>query len=155
MYQISKLTGRIYSSSTSLEIIQDDRLQEWKDYTSWLKLGNSPIEVEGTSIEVAELAKAKAENNEFQLYLKRKADGENAYLKISAEFRVLKLSGVITEETHQLIEDHLKPVRNEVMFGQWKDALRLLEDLGTTPVGAELYDRLHFQISNYISENYQ
>ena len=92
--------------------------------------------------------------NEFTKYLKRKSDGEAAYLKLSAEFRLLKLSGQLSEESHSFIEETLTPVRNEVMFGQWKKGLELLEKLGSTLIGQTLYDRLHIQITEYISANY-
>jgi len=93
-------------------------------------------------------------NAEYNRYLKRKTDGENAYLMLSAEFRMAKLSGQISEQAHLYIENLLKPVRDEIMFGQWKEALRLLEAFGVEQVGSELYNRLHLQISDYITENY-
>jgi hypothetical protein len=92
--------------------------------------------------------------NEFELYKKRKADGENAYLTLSAEFRILKQNGTISEATHNAIEEILTPVRNEVMFGQWKKGLEILTDIGNAQVGQTLYDRLHLLISTYILENY-
>lgn len=90
---------------------------------------------------------------ESDLYYKRMQDGKNMYAEISAEFRLAKLSGLITEEQHGAIEDTLIPVRNEVLAGQWISALQKLEAIGVV-IGSELYDRLHNQISNYISNNY-
>jgi len=92
--------------------------------------------------------------HEFQKYLQRKTDGENAYLQISAEFRMAKISGAISEEKHLYIENLLKPVRDEIMFGQWMEGLRLLELIEIEQIGDELYNRLHLQISNYVSKNY-
>lgn len=92
--------------------------------------------------------------NETNLYLKRANDGRDAYAAISAEFRVAKLNGIITEEAHAVIERTLIPVRNEVLAGQWISALNELEIIGSVVIGLELYDRLHLQISNYIFENY-
>lgn len=94
------------------------------------------------------------EEDEFKNYLKRKKDGEIAYLKLSARFRTLKEKGFISEVTHNGIESLLTPIRNEIMFGQWKKGLEILESIGAILVGQELYDELHFIISDYISKNY-
>lgn len=121
------------------------------------KLGEIIFDTDKFIYEVLELPEPTQEeiqNLEFQQYLKRKYDGEQAYLKLSAEFRLAKLSGIITEEAHSAIEEILTPVRNEVMFGQWKKGLSILELIGSNQIGISLYDRLHLQISNYISENY-
>jgi hypothetical protein len=91
---------------------------------------------------------------EFEMYLKRKLDGENAYLRLSAEFRILKQLGTITEQTHNYLEELLTPVRNEVMFGQWKKGLSILEAIGSNQIGVDLFDRLHLQILTYINESY-
>jgi hypothetical protein len=91
---------------------------------------------------------------ETQRYVKRTQDGINAYAKISAEFRLAKLSGQISEQAHGYIENLLIPVRNEVLAGQWISALMKLEALGVVQVGQELYDRLHLQLTNYITQNY-
>lgn len=107
-----------------------------------------------TNNEIITVEVSIAAENEFQSYLKRKADGENAYLKLSAEFRLAKLYGQISEETHSYLEELLTPVRNEVMFGQWKKGLSILESLGVAQIGEDLYNRLHLQISEYILNNY-
>lgn len=91
---------------------------------------------------------------ETDKYIKRIKDGQEAYSKISAEFRLAKLSGQISEETHGYIESTLIPVRNEVLAGQWISAKIILESIGAVNIGQELYDRLHGQITNYINENY-
>lgn len=91
---------------------------------------------------------------ETQRYVKRTQDGINAYAKISAEFRLAKLSGQISEQAHGYIENLLIPVRNEVLAGQWISALMKLEALGVVQVGQELYDRLHLQLTDYITQNY-
>lgn len=110
--------------------------------------------VEGaTPEEIAEEIQKKAKLNEKELYLKRMQDGQIMYAEISAEFRLAKLSGILSEEQHGAIEDTLIPVRNEVLAGQWISALQKLENIGVS-IGAELYNRLHNQISNYISNNY-
>jgi len=112
------------------------------------------VVVEGITPEEIQLnAILQAKENETMLYKKRQIDGVNAYAEISAEFRLAKLSGILSEEQHGAIESVLIPVRNEVLAGQWISALNILESIGTS-IGSELYDRLHSQITNYISENY-
>jgi hypothetical protein len=106
-----------------------------------------------TPEEIAELQAQTLKARETEMYLKRAGDGIKAYAEISAEFRLAKLAGVISEEQHGAIEETLIPVRNEVLAGQWMSALQKLEAIGVA-IGSELYDRLHTQISNYIAENY-
>lgn len=110
--------------------------------------------VEGlTESELAEIEAKKLLKEETEMYRKRQCDGVLAYAEISAEFRLAKLSGILTEEQHGAIEDALIPVRNEVLAGQWKSARQKLEEIGVV-IGVELYNRLHTQITNYINENY-
>jgi len=92
-------------------------------------------------------------NNEFEKYLKRKSDGESCYLKLSAELRLSKLSGQITEEYHSSLETILTPFRNELMCGQWVTGLKFLE-LIVGQLEEELYLKIHNQITMYINENY-
>ena len=138
---INKITGeKLYNTN-----VYDIFLNENEELVDFI-----PETTTLTPEQEAEIAVAL----EFEMYIKRKTDGENAYLKLSAEFRLLKLSGQLSEETHNFIEATLTPVRNEVMFGQWKKGLELLEKLGSTLIGQTLYDRLHIQITEYISANY-
>ena len=106
------------------------------------------------SNEVQQLLILEAKKKETELYKKRQIDGANAYAEISAEFRLAKLSGLLSEEQHGVIESALIPVRNEVLAGQWISARNILEEIGFS-IGVELYERLHSQITNYINENYQ
>ena len=76
------------------------------------------------------------------------------YAEISAEFRLAKLNGLMSESTQSAIEKILISVRNEVLAGQWVSAKNELELIGNSNIGADLYNRLHNQISNYITENY-
>lgn len=87
-------------------------------------------------------------------YLQRSKDGLEAYARISAEFRLAKQAGQISEETHAYIEKMLIPVRNEVLAGQWMSGLNELVAIGPELIGQELYNRLYTQISNYIDLNY-
>ena len=106
-----------------------------------------------TAEEIANQQMEQLKARETEMYKKRTQDGINAYAEISAEFRLAKLAGVISEEQHGAIEETLIPVRNEVLAGQWISALQKLEAIGVA-IGSELYNRLHNQISNYIAENY-
>lgn len=110
--------------------------------------------IEGaTTEEITENQQKQVLANETEKYKKRTQDGINSYAEISAEFRLAKLSGVLTEEQHGAIEAVLIPVRNEVLAGQWISAKQKLEEIGVV-IGADLYNRLHTQITNYIAENY-
>ncbi len=110
--------------------------------------------VEGFGFEEIQIIqKQQALQNETQRYIQRTQDGINAYAEISAEFRLAKLSGILTEEQHGIIENILIPVRNEVLAGQWISAKLKLEEIGNS-IGTDLYNRLHTQISIYITNNY-
>jgi len=91
---------------------------------------------------------------ETQRYIQRTTDGVNAYAKISAEFRLAKLSGTIDDATHTYLENLLIPVRNEVLAGQWISARQKLIVIGVEQIGADLYNRLFEQLSEYIEINY-
>ena len=55
MYEISKLTGRIYFNG--VEVIQDDRFQEWNDYVIFIQGGGQLVVIESTPEEIAEANK--------------------------------------------------------------------------------------------------
>lgn len=116
-------------------------------------LSNGVVVESITQEEINALNFSNLQKKEAELYKKRMEDAKSMYAEISAEFRLAKLSGIITEAQHGAIETALIPVRNEVLAGQWKSALMLLEGLGAS-IGTDLYNRLHLQISNYINENY-
>jgi hypothetical protein len=122
-----------------------------KQYIDFLKSGGT---IQETDFNFPNDAASESLELETQRYVKRTQDGINAYAKISAEFRLAKLSGQISEQTHGYIENLLIPVRNEVLAGQWISALMKLEDLGVAQVGKELYERLHLQLTDYITQNY-
>lgn len=103
----------------------------------------------------AEEQQQQAIEAETERYKQRIADGTEYYAKISAEFRLAKLSGAITNEAHKGIEVTLMPVRNEVLAGQWLTAQSNLTTIGSSVIGVELYDRLQLELSNYIAENYE
>ena len=109
-----------------------------------------PRLVDGVLVETHVTTAEELIEIEFAKYQQRERDGMDAYLKISAEFRVAKLSGQISEAEHKAIEELLIPVRDEIRAGQWISGLVKLEALGSQNIGVTLYDRLHLQISNYI-----
>ena len=58
MYKISKLTGKIYLND--IEIIQDDRLEEWQTMYQWQLNGGTFDEVDSTDEELLEEKRKKA-----------------------------------------------------------------------------------------------
>lgn len=111
--------------------------------------------VEGMSTEEIQ-AKIQKElhEKETEKYLKRSADGARMYAGLSAEFRMAKENGIITEENYKATEKLLIPTRNEVLAGQWISGLNELETLGSDIIGESLFDRLHGIITGYILESY-
>lgn len=91
---------------------------------------------------------------EFSYYEKRKADGQQAVLMLESKLRVLKLLGVITEESHKGIDALLEPIAIAVERGQWIDGRDKLVTLGSEQIGQDLYDAIFAQINDYIALNY-
>lgn len=96
----------------------------------------------------------KALELETEKYKQRMSDGQAKYAEISAKFRLLKFSGIINEDSQREIESLLKPVRNEVLAGQWIDALIQLELLEQTTISIGKHD-LYIEIWNIINEYIQ
>lgn len=142
--------GQIIDENNQL-IPMDESSPLYQDYYNYLVNEGTvyPSDYEFPS-DIAERMVAE----ETQKYIQRTTDGINAYAKISAEFRLAKLSGTIDDATHTYIENILIPVRNEVLAGQWISAKQKLINIGETAVGASLYSRLIEQLTNYINENY-
>lgn len=155
MYLESEISGKLYKYENDIytEVPKIGNNSLYVEYVNWLSQPNTVETFEGTTEEITQHNLSKLSQKETELYLKRMQDGQIMYAEISAEFRLAKLSGTITEEQHGAIEDALIPVRNEVLAGQWISALQKLEEIGVA-VGSELYQRLHTQITNYINENY-
>lgn len=93
-------------------------------------------------------------DQETQKYIQRTNDGIISIAKFSAELRLAKLAGVITEDGHKAIDSALTPIRTEILAGQWISGKQLLEELGTSIIGQQLYDRIYNEINNYILRNY-
>ena len=93
-------------------------------------------------------------SEEFQRYEQRKIDGQNAVLMLEAKLRVMKLLGVITEESHKGIDALLEPIAIAVERGQWIDGRDKLVALGSELIGQDMYDSIFAQITDYVTENY-
>ena len=92
-------------------------------------------------------------NIEFQQYLQRVEDGQNAYLRIQADLRYDKIEGNISEDNFKLFDKSLKLVGNALFMGQWIDAQENLLNLAEI-IPLALFDKLSIQFSVYINENY-
>lgn len=113
---------------------------------------------EGASVyEITQIRLAEAILTETEKYKQRMIDGQNKYAEISAKFRLLKLSGIITEESQRDIENLFKPVRDEVLAGQWVDAkiqLELLEQISIDMGKHDLYLEIWNIVNDYILQSY-
>jgi hypothetical protein len=93
-------------------------------------------------------------DEETQKYIQRTNDGILSIAKFSAELRLAKLAGLISEDSHKAIDALLTPIRTEILAGQWISGKQLLEELGANTIGQQLYDRIYNEINNYILLNY-
>ena len=92
--------------------------------------------------------------SEYIKYQNRIKKGKEKYLKICAEFRNSRDRGEITQEFYEDLEDILKPVRDELVNGQFITAKRKLISIGSSQITQELYDRFHDSIQTDINELY-
>jgi hypothetical protein len=129
----------------------DESTVEYQQYLQFLQSGGT---VESSELFTLEEEIEYKTDIETQTYLKRISDGTSAISRFSAELRVAKLSGVITEEGHKEIDKALKPIRDEVLAGQWISAKDELILLGSEIIGQTLYDRIYNEIQTYINNNY-
>ena len=155
----TRIINEIPTNTYSQDFIDNNDVDDWVFASEYIgnfhlpKWNGTEYYESATTEEIDANLMNNALQLETELYKKRQIDGGDAYAEISAEFRLAKLSGQITEAQHGAVETALIPVRNEVLAGQWISALTMLENTGVS-VGVELYDRLHLQITNYINENY-
>lgn len=112
-----------------------------------------PMTPEEIAAKDAEIAAAPL-NEEYARYQQRIRDGQDAYAKASAEIRMSKLQGDIDQTIHELIENTLEPVRNELYMGQWITARKKLEAIGPTIIGQSLYNDYHTRLTDYIDQSY-
>ena len=121
---------------------------------AFLDIENQVAYEGATQEEIEQLGIKNQIDKEFIAYEQRRKDGINAYNQINAEFRVLKINEVIDQTYYDSISEVLQPVIFQIITGQWVSGLQKLEMLGSSQIGTQLYDRLHLQISNYITNNY-
>ena len=149
MYKYNPTTGTI--SLNGVIIPLDDNSPLFADYLVWLEAGGSLTDTDDLC---EEEVLATMLTHEFEKYQQRKEDGINAYLLLSAELRLAKIGGVISNEAHRAIETALEPIRAEVVLGQWIGAKEKLEELGDYIIGEQMYQKLYNIITNYISTHY-
>jgi|688.fasta_scaffold294443_2 hypothetical protein len=142
--------GQIIDENNQL-IPQDESSALYQDYYNYLVNDGT---VYSSDYEFPSDIAERMVAEETQRYIQRTTDGVNSYAKISAEFRLAKLSGTIDDATHTYLENLLIPVRNEVLAGQWISAKQKLIVIGVAQIGDVLYNRLFDQITNYIEINY-
>ena len=152
---VDKITGKIlFGSSIPVELqeneIEIDFISTEGFTTPYINLETMQVYEGATQEDIA----AIKIDLETQTYLKRITDGANAIAKFSAELRVAKLAGTISEEGHKVIDKALKPIRDEVLAGQWISAKDELVALGTDIIGQNLYDRIYVELDTYIQLNY-
>ena len=119
---------------------------------------NEKIEVyqEGVLVETHQIDYTEEDilRLETEKYQIRKVDGEKTFLAFAADLRLKKLNGLITDVEFEQIEELLFPVRTEITLGQWKTALKKLQEINPTSIGNELYAKIETTISDYILINY-
>lgn len=153
MYSISKLTGNIYLNGVKIPL--DDSRQEFQNYLSTKDIVGVEF-IESTQEEIENQQSNKLIDKETQLYIKRINDAQLIWARLSAEFRIAKQLGQLTDEAENIILAELKPVLDIVVpFGQWKTGYQILIGIGSAVIGQELYDKLYNIIWNYIEENYE
>jgi hypothetical protein len=151
-YYISKYGNVIKVDLGIVTLVpMDESSIEYQQYLAFLQSGGT---VEQSELFAPEEEFQYKTDIETQTYLKRITDGANAIAKFSAEVRVAKLAGTISEEGHKVVDKALKPVRDEVLAGQWISAKDELILLGTDIIGQQLYDRIYNEIQTYIDSNY-
>jgi hypothetical protein len=101
----------------------------------------------------AEEIRASDPKKQPEYYKKRIEDGIN-YISIKTQALVdYRDAGAINEATFEAIDNAVKEVRNALLGGQWKSALRELK-LIETKLSPAFYADLFNHINNYCNENY-
>jgi len=107
-----------------------------------------------TNEEIQEIEKLKEQEIESNKYIQRIQDGQNMYAQISSKFRLAKLNGELDQATHEFIEETFRPVREEVLAGQWITAFEIVQRIESQFVGSTIFEEIKTTIENYITENY-
>lgn len=116
---------------------KDQNTSEWQQYVSYMSAVESSIDVE------------------YQRYVKRKTDGERAFLMLMSELRLYAIANNQDRSVNRDIENRLEEVKSQVIEGQWISALEKLEEVEVAgALTQELYDRIHLALTTYIAENY-
>ncbi|HMS90955.1 MAG TPA: hypothetical protein PKC87_01945 [Candidatus Absconditabacterales bacterium] len=132
-------------------VSMEESSEEYKQFLEFLNSGGTVNSSNFSTMEEDTLFNIEKET---QTYLKRINDGAIAISKFSAEIRVAKLSGVISEEGQKVVDKVLKPVRDEILAGQWISAKDELLTIGSSIIGQKLYERILTEIQTYIIDNY-
>ena len=104
MYTISKLTGKIYLNG--IEIIQDDRLEEWRNMYEWQLNGGQFIQIEATPEEIEEASKPIVPDSISQMKLRKQ----------------LILIGISISSIDALIQSLPQPNR-DLIYTMWEYAV--------------------------------
>lgn len=116
---------------------------------------NGSTWIEGLTPEIEQQRQIDAMlDAEKQNYLKRISDGQTYYAQVSAQFRLARLAGQLSNEQHAGIENIYRPVRDEILAGQWLTAKELATAIDINIVGADIYNQILGKITQYVLENY-
>lgn len=138
------INGQLVSEWTLTELFPTENLKK--------PIWNGSEWVEGaTPQEIAEKQSEELQQKETELYEKRIADGIRKYAEISARFRLAKQNGQLDPELHIYLENTLRPVRNEVLAGQWITAKELMDEIMEEHVSIPAFDEIYQMIINYIN----
>lgn len=142
-------------------IVNGQRVSDWiltdilPDKTLKEPIWNGNTWIEGLTPEIEQQrAMAQMLENEQRLYEKRIDDGRKYYAQVSAQFRLARLSGQLSNEQHAGIENIYRPVRDEILAGQWLTAKELATAIDINIVGADIYNQILGKILQYVNENY-
>jgi hypothetical protein len=141
------VNGQLVSDWQLTDVLPDPNIKEpiWN--------GNAWIESLTPEVEQQRAISQMLENEQRQ-YEKRIEDGRKYYAQVSAEFRLARLSGQLSNEQHAGIENIYRPVRDEILAGQWLTAKELATAIDINIVGADIYNKILDKITEYVAENY-
>jgi len=142
-------------------VVNGQKVRDWQltdvlpsqDLKEQIWNGSTWIEALTPEIEQQRQIEAMLEA-EKQKYLKRISDGKNYYAQVSAQFRLARLSGELSTEQHAGIENIYRPVRDEILAGQWLTAKELATAIDINIVGEDIYNQMLSKIIEYVNINY-
>lgn len=141
------VNGQKVSDWQLTDVLPEPSIKEpiWND-GEWIESLTPEVEQQRTIAQMLE--------NEKTQYEKRIDDGRKYYAQVSAEFRLARLGGQLTNEQHSGIENIYRPVRDEILAGQWLTAKELATAIDINIVGADIYNKILNKITEYVAENY-